>query len=136
MAPLPSGTAPSTTNTDNSTNSHFEDERASSDGAPIPPLDHSDSQAHEDHSTTSFKSSTVNTNQNSSEESSSLAKAETRAVNRTKLLVLAVLFLAASAVGVATYLYARNTEQEEFEVKVSHPLSRAGHVGHVCDVMS
>lgn len=108
--------APAPSSTDNSTNSS-----AFLDEPPIPPVDesHEDSDSHLDHSTTSFKSSTKNGGaDNSSEESSSLAKAETRAVNRTKLLVLLVLFAAASAVGVATYLYAANTEQKQFEEKV------------------
>jgi len=55
----------------------------------------------------------------SSSESSTLAKQETRAVARSKMLVLLVLLLAAIGTGIATYIFAHNTETKEFESKVS-----------------
>lgn len=100
--------------TDNSTNSsNFVDE------PPTPPDDSTESRHDHDHSTSSLKSSTVHTNPQSSEESSSLAKAETRLVKRSKLLVLCVLFLAATAVAAATFVYTRNAENNTFETQVS-----------------
>ena len=116
--------------TDNSTNSsQFQDEQLL-----VPaPEDSTESQHDRDHSTSSLKSSTMHTNQNSSEESSSLAKAETLRVRRSKLLVLMVLFLAAAAVGVATYIYTRNTENATFETKVRK--KHACPMGHDGDVI-
>jgi len=55
---------------------------------------------------------------NSSESSTSLARDETKAVNRSKLAVLFVLTLAAIGVGTATYFFAYNTETNEFEGQV------------------
>jgi len=53
----------------------------------------------------------------SSSESSTLAKAETAAVQRSKLLVLFVLTLAAIGISVATYIFVRAAETQEFEDK-------------------
>jgi hypothetical protein len=55
-----------------------------------------------------------------SSESSTLARAETAAVNRSKMLVLFVLTLAAISVSIATYLFARKSETKEFEEKVRY----------------
>ena len=52
-------------------------------------------------------------------ESSTLARSETLAVNRSKLAVLFVLTVAAIGVGVATYIFTRNTETKDFEGQVS-----------------
>lgn len=54
----------------------------------------------------------------SSSESSTLAKAETAAVQRSKLLVLFVLTLAAIGISAATYIFVRAAETQEFEDKV------------------
>ena len=76
----------------------------------------------QDHTSSSFNTSTNTTTNNKdstqTSESSTLAKAETRAVNRTKLLVLAVLSIAAMGVGFATYWFTRQSETHEFENKV------------------
>jgi len=72
----------------------------------------------ESNSTTSFGTSKGGKQGESTEESSTLAKAETRAVNRSKMLVLAVLFMAATAVGAATYVFAQNSEQKDFQQQV------------------
>jgi hypothetical protein len=59
--------------------------------------------------------------QASSEES--IAKAETQRVNRSKWLVAGILFIAATAVGTATYLFTRNEEKDDFESQVRMTLS-------------
>ena len=68
---------------------------------------------------TTNKQSTVNGDKSESE-SSTLARKETEAVNRTKLAVLFVLALAAIGVGIATYIFAHNSETKEFEARVSY----------------
>ena len=62
--------------------------------------------------------SKMTTTQDKSSESSTLARAETIAVNRTKMLVLLVLSVAAIGVGLATYFVSRNVETLEFESQV------------------
>ena len=86
-----------------------EDEGCDSSGAG----DHS---GHIDDSTTSF--GTTKKGGESSSESSTLARAETTAVNRSKMLVLLVLSVAAVGVGVATYIFATTTEQNDFKQQV------------------
>ena len=54
-----------------------------------------------------------------SSESSTLARAETAAVRRSKILVLFVLTLAAIGVSAGTYVFARQAETKEFHDKVS-----------------
>lgn len=100
-------------NTDDSTNSMFEDERANSyvDGSIA------DSSHHDTTSVGYVSSHPSNSQKENSSESSTLAKAETRAVNRTKMLVLFVLFCAAAAVAIATYILARHSENQVFEQK-------------------
>jgi hypothetical protein len=51
-------------------------------------------------------------------ESSTLARQETLMVQRTKLLVLLILTLAACAIGAFTYMFTSNAEQVTFEEKV------------------
>jgi hypothetical protein len=53
---------------------------------------------------------------------SSLAGNETRAVNRSKMLVHFALLLAGVAVGAATYFFVAHQEEENFEVDVSKRL--------------
>ena len=70
---------------------------------------------------TTNKQSTANGEEDKTDsESSTLARRETTAVNRTKLAVLFVLALAAVGVGVATYIFATNTETKDFEERVSN----------------
>lgn len=69
-------------------------------------------------STTNKQSTANGETAKSDSESSTLARRETTAVNRTKLAVLFVLGLAAVGVGVATYIFARNTETKDFEERV------------------
>ena len=102
---MPSSTAPPSTN-----DSNFQDESGADDESGVGGLI--------DDSTTSAAGITKKTNESSSE-SSTLARAETAAVNRTKMMVLGVLFMAAAGVGVATYLFATNTEQNDFKQAVS-----------------
>ena len=71
-----------------------------------------------DNSSSSLRSSTNKGEATQTSESSTFAKEETRAVNRSKLLVLAVLSIAAIGVGIATYMFARQSEIKEFENKV------------------
>jgi len=92
----------------------------------------------DDHSSSVADSSTTmhsrKTGENNTEsESSTLARRETTAVNRSKMLVLLALFLAATAVGVATYIFARNSEQNTFQQKVSK--NDGYRHDHVVDVM-
>ena len=48
----------------------------------------------------------------------SLTHHETKAVNRTKMLVYLMLFLAATGVGITVYFLSHRSEVEEFEVAV------------------
>jgi hypothetical protein len=54
----------------------------------------------------------------SSESSLSLARAETRWVRRIKVLVLAVMALAAATCGILTYIFVKASERESFEHQV------------------
>lgn len=77
-------------------------------------------------SASSAPSTTSGTNgqaQSESDSSFSLARAETRAVNRSKLLVLAVIALAAGALGAMIYVLVDNEETYNFETEVSMCLS-------------
>ncbi|CAB9497225.1 Receptor-type guanylate cyclase gcy [Seminavis robusta] len=65
----------------------------------------------------SSQPTTMNGEKSATSESSTLARAETLAVNRSKMLVLLVLTLAAIGVGIATYLFTKQTETHEFESK-------------------
>ena len=71
-----------------------------------------------DSSTTTKTPTNGDKSQNQSSESSTLARAETRAVNRSKMVVLFMLCVAAAGVGAATFVFARNSETKEFENKV------------------
>ena len=74
-----------------------------------------------DESTTSFLtrgSKNSKSAQENTSESSTLAKQETILVQRTKMLVIFVLCLAACAVGVATFIFTSNSERKDFESKV------------------
>ena len=71
-------------------------------------------------------------NTQTSSESSTLAKAETLAVNRSKLLLLFVLALAAIGVGIATYIVTRASETREFETKVRAKTGLAQYRVTVC----
>ena len=53
-----------------------------------------------------------------------LAQAETKAVNRSKLLVYFVLLIAAGAVGAASYIFTSNELEDDFENEVN-PLNIA-----------
>ena len=53
-----------------------------------------------------------------------LAQKETRAVNRSKLLVYFVLLLAATAMGTLTYVFVSNQQEKDFETDVSSSLER------------
>ena len=82
--------------------------------------DDEEAEASSSGTTTNFDSSTNTTpKDNSTTQSSTLARTETRAVNRSKILVLFVLTLAAISVSVATYFFTKKTEKKEFEGKVS-----------------
>jgi hypothetical protein len=69
-------------------------------------------------------SSTTQTNntgrdtQGSNDSSLNLAREETKAVNRSKLLVLGVIAIAAAACATATYLFTRSGEKEDFKSAV------------------
>ena len=53
-----------------------------------------------------------------SSSSNGLGRQETRAVNRSKLLVYLILFISAVAVGTATYIFVSKGEEQDFEVDV------------------
>jgi hypothetical protein len=48
----------------------------------------------------------------------SLARAETNAVNRSKIVVLAVIAIAAAACGAATYFFTKSEEEDDFHTQV------------------
>lgn len=48
----------------------------------------------------------------------SLAREETKAVNRSKRLLIAFIFLAAVGSGIGTYFLLRNAEEDDFETQV------------------
>ncbi|CAB9500133.1 Receptor-type guanylate cyclase gcy [Seminavis robusta] len=105
--------------TDASTNSMFEDEHEN-EGALVE--EHEGRSTHSDvdmeESTTSFLSRrSKKSSQENTSESSTLVKQETILVQRTKMLVILILCLAACAVGVATYLFTTASEQCDFESK-------------------
>lgn len=77
----------------------------------------SSAEGFKDGESSSFQTSTKKETSNTSE-SSTLARSETRAVNRSKLMVLAVLAVAAMGVGFATFSFTRASETNQFESKV------------------
>jgi hypothetical protein len=62
--------------------------------------------------------STTHHTQRSESTKVSLTHHETKAVNRSKLLVYAALFVATACVGVSSYFLAHNQEVENFETQV------------------
>jgi hypothetical protein len=54
----------------------------------------------------------------SNDSSISIARAETRAVNRSKIVVLAVIAIAATACGAATYSFVKFGEEDSFHSQV------------------
>jgi hypothetical protein len=69
----------------------------------------------------SNKTETNNTGmdtQGSNDSSLSLAREETKAVKRTKLLVLGAIAIAAAGCGTATYIYTRSAEKDDFNSAV------------------
>jgi hypothetical protein len=48
-----------------------------------------------------------------------IARAETKAVNRSKVVVLVVIAIAATAFGRATYLFTKDEEEDDFRSQVS-----------------
>lgn len=60
-----------------------------------------------------------NPSSSSTEKDEQMAKEETRAVNRSKLLVYGAIVLAATAVGAFWYIFLSNGETEDFETQVS-----------------
>jgi hypothetical protein len=57
----------------------------------------------------------------------SLASAESRMVFRSKLLVFFALFVAATACGITAYLFAKETELQEFRQQVQRTSNRTLH---------
>jgi hypothetical protein len=54
----------------------------------------------------------------SNDSSISLARAETKAVNRSKIIVLLVIAIAATACGTATYFFTKSEEEDDFHSQV------------------
>jgi hypothetical protein len=54
----------------------------------------------------------------SNDSSISIARVETKAVNRSKIIVLAVIVIATSACGVATYIFTKSEEEDAFRSQV------------------
>jgi hypothetical protein len=69
-------------------------------------------------SSTTQTNNTGNDTQGSNDSSLSLAREETNAVNRSKVLVLAVIAIAATACGTATYLFTTSGEKDDFSSAV------------------
>jgi hypothetical protein len=61
---------------------------------------------------------TNHTGEVSNDSSISIARAETKAVNRTKIVVLAVIAIAATACGAATYFFTKSEEEDDFHIQV------------------
>jgi hypothetical protein len=61
---------------------------------------------------------TNHTGEVSNDSSLSIARAETKAVNRTKIIVLVVIAIAATACGAATYLFTKSEEEDDFHSQV------------------
>jgi hypothetical protein len=61
---------------------------------------------------------TNHTGEVSNDSSLSIARAETKAVNRTKIIVLVVIAIAAAACGAATYLFTKSEEEDDFHSQV------------------
>jgi hypothetical protein len=61
---------------------------------------------------------TNNTGEVSNDSSISIARAETKAVNRSKIVVLVVIAIAATACGAATYFFTKSEEEDDFHSQV------------------
>jgi hypothetical protein len=61
---------------------------------------------------------TNHTGEVSNDSSISIARAETKAVNRSKIIVLAVIAIAATACGAATYFFTKSEEEDDFHSQV------------------
>jgi hypothetical protein len=61
---------------------------------------------------------TNHTGEVSNDSSISIARAETKAVNRSKIVVLAVIAIAATACGAATYFFTKSEEEDDFHSQV------------------
>jgi hypothetical protein len=61
---------------------------------------------------------TNHTGEVSNDSSISIARAETKAVNRSKIVVLVVIAIAAAACGTATYFFTRSEEEDDFHSQV------------------
>jgi hypothetical protein len=89
-----------------------------------------DEDVHErDHQSSSSESASVsagtetnNTGEVSNDSSLSIARAETRAVNRSKIVVLVVIAIAATACGAATYFFTKSEEEDDFHSQVRRGL--------------
>jgi hypothetical protein len=61
---------------------------------------------------------TNHTGEVSNDSSLSIARAETKAVNRSKIVVLVVIAIAAAACGAATYFFTKSEEEDDFHSQV------------------
>jgi hypothetical protein len=61
---------------------------------------------------------TNHTGEVSNASSISITRAETKAVNRSKIIVLAVIAIAATACGAATYFFTKSEEEDDFHSQV------------------
>jgi hypothetical protein len=68
---------------------------------------------------------TNHTGEVSNASSISITRAETKAVNRSKIIVLAVIAVAATACGAATYFFTKSEEEDDFHSQVRRDLSVA-----------
>jgi cytochrome c-type biogenesis protein CcmH/NrfG len=73
-----------------------------------------------DEFSSSHESSAAQTVASSSTVGDNIAQKENEALNRSKCLVYLVLLLAAVAVGLSTYFFTSNTEQDDFKNAVRH----------------
>ena len=73
---------------------------------------------HDGESTSDPSQFNANTRSDGSTSNGSLDNKETKAVNRTKLLVYICLLFAGVAISLAAYFFAKNKEDSEFEAEV------------------